>query len=236
MVTQLIEHGSVTRGFLGVSAQMISPQMAQVLKLPMGNPNSDGALIAAVAPHSPADKAGLKPGDVITAVNGQVVTNPGDLASYIANIDPSHKADITFIRNGKNKDVSVAVEKMPSNPDASFQQASAGGQQTASQAALGVTLAPLTQNLRSQLNLPSDASGAVIIDVQPNSLADQAGLQQGDLLVGVGATDISTPDQAVAAIQDAEKSGAGAVALRIVRQGQALFVGITLSNKSNSSN
>lgn len=234
VVTQLIEHGSVTRGFLGVSAQMISPQMAQVLKLPMANPNNDGALIAAVAPHSPADKAGLKPGDVITAVNGQTVTDPGDLAMYIANIDPSHKADITFIREGKQHDVSVAVEKMPSNPNASFEQSGSGGQQTASQGALGITLAPLTPDLRNQLNLPSDATGAVISNVRPNSLADQAGLQQGDLLVGVGATDVSSPDQAVAAIQAARKSGAGAVALRIVRQGQALFVGITLNNKDNN--
>lgn len=233
VVTQLVQHGAVTRGFLGVSAQMISPQMAQVLKLPMGNPNSDGALIAAVAPHSPAEKAGLKPGDVITAVNGQTVTNPSDLASYIANIDPSHKADITFMRAGKQSDVSVAVEKMPSNPDASFQQGGASGPQAASQGALGITLAPLTPSLRSQLNLPSDAAGAVIADVAPNSLADQAGLQQGDLLVGVGAADISSPDQAVEAIQAARKSGAGAVALRIVRQGQALFVGITLSGKAS---
>lgn len=236
VVTQLIEHGSVTRGFLGVSAQMVSPQMAQALKLPMADPNSDGALIAAVAPHSPAETAGLKPGDVITSVNGQTVTNPADLATYIANIDPSHNADITFMRAGKKHDVSVAVEKMPTNPEASFQQNGAGGQQTASQAALGITLAPLTPSLRDQLNLPSDATGAVIADVTPNSLADQAGLQQGDLLVGVGATDISSPDQAVAAIRAARKSGAGAVALRIVRQGQALFVGITLSNKSNNGN
>ena len=74
VVTQLIAHGKVTRGFLGVSAQEISPQMAQALKLPMANPNNDGALIAAVAPNSPAAKAGLKAGDVIIAVNGQTVT------------------------------------------------------------------------------------------------------------------------------------------------------------------
>ncbi|MGE4481290.1 Do family serine endopeptidase [Acidocella sp.] len=229
VVTQLIAHGKVTRGFLGVSAQMVSPQMAQALKLPMANPNADGALIAAVAPNSPASKAGLKPGDVIVAVNGQTVTDPGDLATDIANIDPTHKADISYVRAGQKKDVSVAVEEMPSNPDASFQQGGAGNQQTASQGALGITLAPLTPDLRSQLNLPTDATGAVIVNVKPNSLADEAGLQQGDLLVGVGPTDISSPDEAVAAIKAARKSGAGAVALRIVRQGQALFVGITLS-------
>lgn len=239
VTTQLIEHGKVTRGFLGVSAQMVSPQMAQALKLPGANPNGDGALIAAVAPNSPAAKAGLKPGDVITAVNGQAVTNPGDLAADIANIDPSGKADITYLRGGAKNDVSVAVEEMPSNPDASFQQNSNNGggqQQTASQGTLGITLAPLTPDLRNQLNLPDDATGAVIMSVKPNSLADQAGLQQGDLLVGVGGTDVTSPDDAVAAIEAARKSGAGAVALRIVRQGQALFVGITLNGNDGDGN
>jgi serine protease Do len=231
VVSQLIANGKVTRGFLGVSAQMVSPQMAQALKLPKVNPNADGALIAAVAPNSPAAKAGLKPGDVIVAVNGQKVTDPSDLASDIADIDPSHNADITFIRDGEKKDVSVAVEEMPKNPDASFQMNGSGSHQNAQQGQLGITLAPLTPDLRNQLNLPNDATGAVIMDVKPGSLADQAGLQQGDLLVGVGAVDVSSPDEAVAAIKAARKAGAGAVALRIVRQGQALFVGITLNNK-----
>ncbi len=234
VVTQLIAHGKVTRGFLGVSAQMISPQIAQAMKLPMANPNADGALIAAVAPNSPAEKAGLKQGDVIIAVNGHKVTNPGDLASDIANIDPNHTADISYIRDGQKKDVSVAVEKMPANPSASFEQNGSNGQQTASHGALGLTLAPLTATLRSQLNLPTDATGVVIVGVKQGSLADEAGLQQGDLLVGVGATDVSSPDQAVAAIKAARKSGAGAVALRIVRQGQALFVGITLNGNNTA--
>ncbi len=98
---------------------------------------------------------------------------------------------------------------------------------------MGLTLAPLTPDLRSQLNLPDDASGAVIVGVRPNSPADQAGLQPGDLLVGVGGTDVSSPDDAIAAINAARKAGAGAVALRIVRQGQALFVGISLGGGDN---
>jgi serine protease Do len=100
---------------------------------------------------------------------------------------------------------------------------------------LGLTLAPLTQDGRSQLNLPSDATGAVVTAVRPNSPADQVGLQPGDLLVGVGAQTVTSPDDAVAAISAARKSGASAVALRIVRQGQALFVGIGLGKGANNS-
>ena len=236
VVTQLIEHGKVTRGFLGVSTQMISPQMAQALKLPMTNPNGDGALVASVAPHSPAAKAGFQPGDVITAVNGQNVTNPSDLAADIANINPTDKANITFTRNGKQQQTTAVVETMPNDPNASFQQGGGNNTPNAAQAQLGLSVAPLTPTLRSQLNLPDDATGTVIVGVKQNSPADQAGLQPGDLLVGVGATDVSTPDQAIAAVKAARHSGADVVALRIVRQGQALFVGLPLNNKAHDNN
>ncbi len=235
VVTQLISNGKVVRGYLGVAAQQISPQMAQALGLPTDNPAKDGALVAAISPGSPAEKAGLKPGDVITSVNGQTVTSPGDLASDIANVDPNHKADIVYLRNGKQDTVSVSVTTMPANPDAGFQQNGGGNSSTGQQGALGLTLAPLTPDARNQLNLPDSASGTVITAVKPNSLADQAGLQPGDLLVGVGATNVSTPDEAVAAIAAARKSGSGALALRIIRQGQALFIGIGLSNSSDNS-
>ena len=237
ITTELIASGKVVRGYLGVAAQEISPQMAQVLGLPTADPAKDGALIAAISQGSPADHAGLKAGDVITAVNGQTVTNPGDLASDIANVDPSQKADISYLRDGKQQDVSVAVTTMPANPDAAFTQNGGGGQSApTAQNALGLTLAPLTADARSQLNLPGNASGAVITAVTPNSPGDVAGLQPGDLIVGVGSTDVNTPDDAVNAINAATKSGSGAVALRIIRQGQALFVGIDLGNAASGQN
>jgi serine protease Do len=236
VVTQLVSEGKVVRGYLGVAAQQISPQMAQAMGLPTDNPASDGALVAAVSPGSPAFRAGLQPGDVITKVNSQVVTNPGDLASDIANVDPGKATTIEYIRNGKTSDLSVAVAVMPANPDAAFQQGGNGGGQQAApapgHAGLGLTLAPLTPDARSQLNLPNGASGAVIVDVKPNSAADQAGIQAGDLLVGVGPKNVTTPDDAVSAIDAAKKSGAPAVALRIIRQGQALFVGIGLGKSA----
>jgi serine protease Do len=236
VVDQLMTSGKVVRGYLGVAAQQISPQMAQAMGLPTADPGSDGALVAAVSPGSPAARAGLKPGDVITKVNDQVVTNPGDLASDIANVDPGHDTSITYIRGGNTSSLSVAVTTMPANPDASFQVGSNAQPSTPApgHAGLGLTLAPLTPDTRSQLNLPTAATGVVIVNVKPNSAADQAGIQAGDLLVGVGPTNITSPDAAVSAIETAKKSGAPAVALRIIRQGQALFVGIGLGKSSDS--
>ena len=89
ITTQLIANGKVVRGYLGVSAQEVSPQMAQALGLPAENSAKDGALIAAISPGSPADHAGLQAGDVITGVNGQAVTSPGDLAADIAMSTPT---------------------------------------------------------------------------------------------------------------------------------------------------
>ena len=229
VVGQLVAGGKVVRGYLGVEAQQISPQMGQAMGLKAADPTTAGALVAAVSPGSPAFRAGLQPGDIITKVNGLTVTNPGDLAADIAAVDPGKDTSITYLRNGQSHDMSVAVATMPSNPDASFQ---VGGNAPAApppgQAGLGLTLAPLDPQTRGQLNLPDSATGVVIAEVRPNSAADQAGIQAGDLLVGVGPKTIATPDDAVAAINAAKKSGAPAVALRIVRQGQALFVGIGL--------
>jgi serine protease Do len=237
VVTQLISHGKVVRGYLGVAAQEITPQMAAALGLSTTEPDKDGALVAAISAGSPADKAGLKPGDVITAVNGQTVTNPGDLATDIANVDPKADAKITYLRNGKSQTISIAVTTMPANPDAGFQQGGQGGDGAATATApLGLTLAPLDDNARSQLGLGRDASGAVVTAVKPNSPADMAGLQPGDLIVGVGNADIHTPDEAVKAIKDAQHRNHGAVALRIIRQGQALFVGIDVNGGDNGNN
>jgi serine protease Do len=235
VVDQLVATGKVVRGYLGVSAQEISPQVAQAMGLPTSDPTTDGALVAAVSPNSPAYRAGLQPGDVITAVNGTTVTNPSDLAADIGNVDPGHDTTITYLRNGKPSSLSVAVATMPANPDASFTTGGASPSvPTPSHASLGLTLAPLTPDARSQLNLPDSADGALIQNVKPNSAADQAGIQAGDLLVGVGQKDVTDPDSAVAALEDAKKSGAPAVALRIVRQGQALFVGISLGKATPS--
>jgi serine protease Do len=208
---QLIANGKVVRGYLGVSAQVISPQLAQAMGLKGADSTTDGALVAAVSHGSPAFRAGLQPGDVITAVNGVAVTNPGDLAADIADVDPGHDTKITYIRGGASHDISVAVATMPANPDADFNQNSNAGPAAAApgQAGLGLTLAPLSPDIRSQLNLSAGATGAVIAAVKPNS-----------------------PDQAAAAINAAKKSGTAAVPLRIIRQGQALFVGVTLAKPS----
>ena len=221
VVDQLLTAGHVTRGFLGVEAQPVTEGLAPALHLKA----DEGALVASVTPDSPASKAGLQPGDVVRSVNGATVKTPGDLARDVAAIQPGKTATLDVLHDGASKNMSVQLASLPSD-QAGHPQAEQ--EASSQQPRIGVALAPLGPELRDQLNLPADARGAVIAEVQPGSPADQAGLQQGDLVVGVGPDAVSSPEQAVHDIHGALSHGK-AVALRIVRDGKARFVAVTPS-------
>ena len=123
---------------------------------------------------------------------------------------------------------------MPSNTQAAF---SNGGQSNASapHEELGLALAPLTENDRQQMNIESGTQGVVVAHVAPGSAADTAGLQPGDIIVGIGGSAVSNPNQAVQAIKSAESKGAKAVALRVMRGNQSVFIAIALPEGKKSS-
>lgn len=221
VVAQLEQTGHVTRGYIGVEAQQISDAMAKALHLTAGS----GALIAGVQHDTPAARAGLEPGDVITAVNGQTVKNPHDLAVDIAAVQPGNDAQLQVLHDGQTRTVSIKVGQLPGE-----QVASGQGQEQPSRERLGLALAPLSPDLRSQLDLPDGTRGAVVRNVEPGSPADQAGLQAGDVIVGVGDRQVSSPSEAASAIRSASKDRA--VALRIIRNGEAVFVGVNLDQSS----
>ncbi len=223
VVAQLEKTGHVQRGYIGVTAQEITPGMAKALNLPIqGTPDTAGALVASVVDDSPAEKAGIKPGDVITKLNDQKVGNPRDLAIKVAGVVPNTKVTLTFLRNGTTEtaQATVALKTGGSNGQAAGQGSS--GNNTGS---IGVTLAALTPDLRQQLGLDDDVKGVVVRDVQGGSAADQAGLKAGDVIVGVGNTMVNSPHQAADAIHAALKNGE--VALRVLHDGQMLFVAIS---------
>ncbi|GAB0113662.1 Do family serine endopeptidase [Acidisoma sp. C75] len=223
VVAQILKDGHVTRGFLGVEAQSISQGMAQALHLPgNGGGTLDGALIAQVEPNSPAEHAGLQPGDVIEKVNDTVIHTPRDLAVTIAGIAPGDKAHLTIVRDGKEQQMTAQIALLK----AKVAENGKAGPAT-SQGGVGLALEPLTPDLRSQLGVPDGMNGAVVAEVRPNSPADQAGIQQGDVVLGVNSATISSPNQAATAIRAALQNDHGAVALRILRQGQPIYVAIT---------
>ncbi|HEY3847130.1 MAG TPA: DegQ family serine endoprotease [Acetobacteraceae bacterium] len=221
VTAQLEASGHVTRGYIGVEAQEINGAAAKGLNLP----DNSGALLAGVMPNGPAAKAGLQPGDVIEAVNGQKISNPRELALDVANLKPGEDAHLTVLHDGQNKDVALNIAQLPGEESATNEQG--GGQR---QEQVGLALAPLSPDLRGQLDLPDGTRGAVVRGVQPGSPAEQAGLQPGDVIVGVGTHPVASPAEAAHEIHSAMNSQSHAVALRVIRNGEAVFVGIQMGS------
>ncbi|HVZ06859.1 trypsin-like peptidase domain-containing protein [Rhodopila sp.] len=221
---QLETTGHMTRGYLGVEAQQVTAATAKALKVP----ENSGALLAGVSADSPAAKAGLQPGDVIQSVNGVKIANPRELAVNVASVQPGQDANLTILRDGQTKDISVKVGTMPNEQVASNDT----GPQGASRGQLGVALAPLSPEARSQLDVPDGTKGAVVQRVRPGSPAEAAGLQPGDVIVGVNTEAVGSPGEAVKALKGAMSGGNKALALRIIRNGQPAFVGVTLEQNS----
>ncbi len=220
VVAQLEKTGHVVRGYAGVETQPIAPAMARALKLP----TAEGALVAGVQPDGPAAKAGIEPGDVIRSVNGQAVKNPHELAMMVGADKPGDKVNVEIYHDGGTRTVSFALAQLPSE-----HQTADAGSAAAGRGKVGLALAPLSPDVRDQLNLPSGTKGALVREVQPGSPAQDAGIRAGDVIVGVGSEPVSTPEQAVKAIRTAIKDRS--VALRIMRDGKSAFVAIDLGSR-----
>ncbi|HTU54634.1 MAG TPA: Do family serine endopeptidase [Acetobacteraceae bacterium] len=217
ITSALIKSGHVTRGYLGIAAQPITRTMQQALHLP----SEKGALIASVHAGTPAERAGLHPGEVITAVNGKAVDSAGALASDIAAMRPGAEAHLELLDHGSATRTTVALASMPNNIGAGT------ASPATSRGKLGLALEPMSPEAENMLHLPPGTDGAVVAEVAPNSPAALAGIQPGDVIVGVGDVPVTSLDEAVNAIHAAERKS-GAVALRVLRHGQTVFVGIDL--------
>ncbi len=220
VTAELQKDGKVVRGYVGVEAQQITTATAEAMHLK----ENSGALLAGVQPDSPAAEAGLQPGDVIQAVNGTKIATPKDLAMNVAGIQPGEQAHLTVLHDGQTKDVTVKVGSLPNEQTAS--NGKPGHDERSGR--IGLALAPLSPQMRDQLDVPDGTKGAVVQGVQPGSPADTAGLQPGDLIVGVGTHAVGSPAEAAKAMRNALSGSDHALALRVIRNGQPVFVGVTV--------
>jgi serine protease Do len=223
VTAQLEKSGKVVRGYVGVEAQEITPATAEAMHLKV----NAGALLAGIQPNSPAADAGLQPGDVIQAVNGTKVENPKELALNVASIQPGDEAHLNVLHDGQSKDVTVKVATLPNE-----QVASNNFQGSNHHAQIGLALGPLSPDVRNQLDVPDGTNGAVVQGVQPGSPAEAAGLQPGDVIVGVGTRPVNNPAEAAQAMRTALNTQ-HALALRVIRNGQPVFVGVTLNGPTD---
>jgi len=221
---ELEKTGHVARGFLGVTTQAISPAMAKALHIPQNK----GALVASVEDGSPASKAGVEPGDVIVSVNGKPVTNPRDLAIDVANVKPGETSSIDLLRDGAQKSLSVAVAEQAYDQVAQQDQSA----HAEKRGKVGLALAPVSPETRSQFDLPDNVKGAVVAGVRPGSPAEAAGIEAGDVVIGVGNHSVATPEEAVKAIRAAIKDKGASLALRIMHNGQTSYIAVPLGNEN----
>src|SRR5262249_34347015 len=157
--SQLIGKGKVNRGMLGVSIQPMTTDLAQGL----GLKEARGVAVSGVSPGGPADRAGIKAGDVMLKVNGKTVNDPNELRNTVASLSPGADVTVTTARNGAEQDVQVKLGELGSD---TAQAGGGGGQQGAP--ALGVGVVPLTPELASELGLRRGTQGVVIQSVDPN--------------------------------------------------------------------
>ena len=213
VMDQIMKGGKVTRGFLGIVPQEVTPEMAKDLDAP----NARGVAITSVEPNSPAAKAGLKVGDIITAVNGNPADDVNSFRLQVAGFAPKTTINLKVERNGQALTVPVTLGEFnleAENKGDGEGNLPSGGEKGALK---GLSVQALTPDLRQQLQTPEGTQGVVITDVDPNSAASAAGLQQGDIIVQVNRKPVTT----VSEFNSAVNAGASREStLLLVKHGQ----------------
>jgi len=223
VMQSLREKGRVVRGYIGASVQTLTPELAEAMKL---KGQSTGALVGEVTPKSPSEKAGMKTGDVITAVNGKKISDARELRLMIGSMAPGTKVQIEINREGQNKTLNVDLAEMPAG--AAEQGAEAAPEEAAQPEKAtvfgGVAVADITDDVRTALNLPKDIQGAVIADIDADSPAAKAGLREGDVIQEVNKRPVKSAKDLVAIskkLKPTEK-----ILIRVYSQGRSGFVAL----------
>ena len=204
-----LEHGGIVpRGYLGVNIQPVTPEMAES----MGMKTDKGAIVAEAMPGTPAAEAGIKAGDVITKLNGQVVADASDLTRRIGSFKPNDKVELTYLRNGDEKtaEITLADQKNETVAKADGSQAKEQG------ATLGIQIAPAKDGDK----------GVAIVGVDPNGTAAEQGLAAGDVILDVAGKPVSSPADVKSGIESAKSQGKKAVLMRIQTADGARFVAV----------
>jgi serine protease Do len=216
ILTQLRATGKVTRGWLGVSIQPLTPELAKSF----GLTGTQGALVASVTEDSPAARAGLKEGDVIVTFDGKPVDGPRMLPALVANTPVGRGVPVGIVRDGARQTVTVTVGNLADAREARAAPAEKGRESRATEK-LGLALQELTPELAKQLGVQGD-KGVVVTEVKPDSPAAQAGLAAGDVIREVN----RMPVQGLGDVERglARRTDAGQVLLRVERDGAQRYV------------
>ena len=222
IVADLMQDGKVERGWLGVQIQGLDEDLADSL----GLDRAKGALVSGVQPGSPAEKAGVKQGDVITALDGKPIDKVGQLSRAVAAVPAGTKSELTLWRNGKEQKLAVEIGAMPASDEVAANEPAAEHE---SQPKLGLALAPIAPEQRERLGLKSDVKGVLVAQVVPGGPAEAKGIEAGDVILSVDHHPVAKPADVVAAVKKAHEEGRKAVLLYVARNGNERFEAIPLA-------
>jgi len=190
VMESLVKNGRVTRGYIGVMIQSITPALAQEFNLK----ETTGALVGDVVANGPAEQAGFKEGDVVTEFNGQKITDSRQLQLTVAETSPGSKVPVKILRDGENKTLEVTVKQLPGSGSV----AEAGSQNGNDTGTLnGVGVGDLDPQARAQFHIPDTVHGAVVTQVEPGSAAAEAGLKTGDVIESINRHPVKNADDAI---------------------------------------
>jgi serine protease Do len=229
IVAQLQEKGSVQRGWLGVAIQPVTPEVADSL----GLKKPEGALVATVTEGSPAEKAGVRQGDVVLGFNGTPVTTPRELSRAVADSDVHSKRTLTVWRDNREVTLDVRLGEMPrqvasaEERPAKSAQPQRGGVELS---ALGLTLVPIDNATRARYGLPKNVKGALVASVDESADAAEKGLQPGDVITRVNQEAVAGPSDVVGAVEKARAAHRKSVLLLVEREGNQRFVAVDLAS------
>ncbi len=211
VMTQLVEQGRVARGYLGVGIQPVTPKMAKLL----GAPETRGAVVGSVQPDSPAERAGLRRGDIIFGMDDKQFDDARHLRLSVASVQPGTEVELWVWRDGNETRLPIKLGTLPGDAPPAVHPA--GG----TSSLRGLSADELTPAIARRLGLPADAQGVVIAGVRPGSAAAEAGLRRGDVIEEVA----RQPVRSVSEFRDAiRQAGDEPVLLLIVREGNPLFI------------
>jgi serine protease Do len=216
VVVALKEHGSVSRGWIGVQIQPVTQEIADAL----GLKSTKGALVAQPQRGAPAEAAGLKSGDVITAIDGEKIDNPRALARKIAALGPGKTVDVTYLRSGAEKNVKMKLGALPEDKGQRVEVGGGGGEQGGEFGALGIEVMPASE-VRG-----SGGEGLYITAIDPNGVAAQKGLRRGDVILEAGAHAVNSKSDLTAAFEAAKREGRKTVLLRAKSPEGTRFVAV----------
>ncbi len=212
ILPQLRANGSVTRGYIGVSVQAVTPELAKALGLVV----ADGALVAQVSPGSPAERAGITRGDLIRSFDGKPIRKLSDLSRAVAGTEVGKEVSVELLRDGASVTAKIDVEVLDAGATPR-----AGGAPGSGAESLGMRVANLDAELRERLEL-GDVSGVAVVEVAPEGPAAHAGIQPGDVILEAD----RKPVTSVAELESRIAAGGDSVLLLVRRAGSTLFVAV----------